>query len=523
MEERRKPQNMPRHERCSECGSRKWYLQDGLRFCSRGHQIEGFIQFDISEDKESGRLGVVSRREKEIRDSEKRHLTGADGKALYLEAVQLLLRNQVVWLIKQKGCRKEIETVVQDMWDLRIRGSSSSYPEDDGAPQKQTETFSSLSPPAKATTSWKRRSRADFWNSERGADWPMPRLPETLALCYVGSQLLRTPLRHGELLDWANNGCMPYKTIFHDLPREMQDRMPSAYQKALKLPLGSRLRGAELSKTVLELTLSYHLNYSIAFPDVCHVPLLIEFARLLALPAESVITTKRLTVLLNSRFSFPTNKGKILLLDHPEIHLVTLLVIATKLCFPLKDKPIILDGNNASFLPSLDWKSWKHVTSLSSNDRVPIRARVNFNKTTPSQLVHTDDDDFEAHVTRVLSCGGAQRNENAIGHFFTTASLPELAPAVPEPSEERDHGNTCQPLGGTPESHLEVGATGRSAAQSHEYEAFRSVEDLTDIAAEFYSAAGNVVGISTHLMVRAVYAQEQKMISWQKMRRGSRR
>ncbi|GAB0141341.1 hypothetical protein EsHS_00001940 [Epichloe bromicola] len=40
MEERRELRKLPRGERCPECGSQKFYLQDGLRFCSRGHQIE---------------------------------------------------------------------------------------------------------------------------------------------------------------------------------------------------------------------------------------------------------------------------------------------------------------------------------------------------------------------------------------------------------------------------------------------------------------------------------------------------
>ena len=40
MEARRDLRRMPKGERCPECGSQKWYLQDGLRFCARGHQIE---------------------------------------------------------------------------------------------------------------------------------------------------------------------------------------------------------------------------------------------------------------------------------------------------------------------------------------------------------------------------------------------------------------------------------------------------------------------------------------------------
>ena len=221
---------MPRGERCPECGSAKWYLQDGLRFCSRGHQIEvrfkteqgkyvdiltehqGFIQFDVGEDEDAGRMGAVTRREKEVRSSEKRQLSGQEGKSLYLEAVQLLLRNLVLCLIREKGYREELETVVRDLWDLRIRGSSGLATADDDAAAGQLEMFSSQSLPEENKVIWKSRARAQSWDAERGADWPMPTLPETLGLCYLASVLLRIPTRLGEVLHWANNGTIPYKT-----------------------------------------------------------------------------------------------------------------------------------------------------------------------------------------------------------------------------------------------------------------------------------------------------------------------
>lgn len=159
----------------------------------------------------------MTRRQKETRERERRQLAGPEGKALYLEALQLLLRNQVLWLVHKKGYRAELETVVRDLWDLRIRGFSSLARQDDGdAAPVQLEMFSSQTPPEADQAAWKSRSRAQSWRPERGADWPIPRLPETLALCCLGSLLVRTPTRLGGLLDWANNGHMPYKTAVSD-------------------------------------------------------------------------------------------------------------------------------------------------------------------------------------------------------------------------------------------------------------------------------------------------------------------
>jgi hypothetical protein len=64
----------------------------------------------------------------------------------------------------------------------------------------------------------------------------------------------------------------------------MQDRLPSAYTKALKLPLRSSLKGFDLHNAVMDLALSYHHNYGIIFPDVNETPTLVHYVRQLALP-----------------------------------------------------------------------------------------------------------------------------------------------------------------------------------------------------------------------------------------------
>jgi hypothetical protein len=66
----------------------------------------------------------------------------------------------------------------------------------------------------------------------------------------------------------------------------MQDRMPSNYTKVLKLPLRSPLGGSELYSTVMDLVISYHLNYGMTLPDMNHIPMLMQYAKLLALPGK---------------------------------------------------------------------------------------------------------------------------------------------------------------------------------------------------------------------------------------------
>ena len=159
-------------------------------------------------------MGRVARKEKKQKTKEKRQIHGHAGKALYLEALQLVLRNQILWLVTSKGYLEELETVVRDLWDLRIRGFGS------GPSQTEAEdTDTSLEVFSSQTTDGtsgepilRSKARAKSWDPERGSSWPLPRVIDTVALVYLGCLLLRTPTYIGELQIWANNGHFPYKS-----------------------------------------------------------------------------------------------------------------------------------------------------------------------------------------------------------------------------------------------------------------------------------------------------------------------
>ncbi|PFH62716.1 hypothetical protein XA68_12394 [Ophiocordyceps unilateralis] len=555
MGDRQVLQRMPPGEECPDCGSRRWYLQDGLRFCSRGHHIEGFVEFDVDEEEGGGQLGRVARKEKEARKAENRQLSGPKGKALYLEAVQLLLRNQALWLINSKGLCEEMETVVRDLWDLRIRGSSFlSSTEDEG----EMEIFSSTPQPAEDRVAWMPRARAQRWDPERGAGWPMPRLPETIALCYLGAQLLRIPTRQVDLLNWANDGGMPYKTVFRDLPREMQERMPNPYARALKLPLRDSLTGEELSRTVMDLGLSYHLNYDMVFPEPRHVPLLVQYAKSLALPVESVIATKRLAALLGSRFHIPARNSRILPLDHPEIHLVALLVVATKLLFPFSDCQQSIKGHGNSYLPRFDWDAWRRSMPQPPTEGDLRERGPGCEIATPNQVAQMNDKKFKEYLAHDFSRCLDDRFENPLSELFASNDASEFKPSGAEYPEADAHveahklsseppldevdvlkeearqflsqtfeqpagelndapvPGAAQPLrqtSGPPPKPEQIKSAETVTPGNTLYSAFRSVEDLSEMAAAFYRAAGDAAGITLDLLVRAVYAQEQRLIS----------
>lgn len=174
--------------------------------------IQGFVQFDLGEEEDSGKMGMVTRKEKERKERERKHLTGLAGKSLFLEALQLILRYQLSWMIHEKGFREELETVVRDLWDLRIRAFSSLVPDETEAPDT-LEVFSSQPLPDEGEIVEKPTSTNRNWDADRGSNWPMPKMSDTLGLCYLGCLLLRIPIRIGEIFQWVTSNNMPYNRV----------------------------------------------------------------------------------------------------------------------------------------------------------------------------------------------------------------------------------------------------------------------------------------------------------------------
>jgi RNA polymerase I-specific transcription initiation factor RRN7 len=73
----------------------------------------------------------------------------------------------------------------------------------------------------------------------------------------------------------------------------MQERMPSPYVRAIQLASRSGLRGEDLHSTVMDLVLSYKLNYEMTFPLLNHVPMIVEYTRELCLPGRRTYGTSK--------------------------------------------------------------------------------------------------------------------------------------------------------------------------------------------------------------------------------------
>ena len=236
----RETHRFPKGETCAECPARRYYHEGGRRYCERGHQIEGYVQFDIDAEDNFGKQGRIIRKKKEANVKQKKHMGGNEAKELYLECLQLILRKQIAWMIKDKGFDAELESVCRDLWQLRIRGfvgltaavrnqndkgkgkenggSSQATTQSQSQPSESRLVMYSSQAESEATTNddalshLQSRSRQDQLRikSWSGESWVLPTAMDTLAIVYLGCLLRQEALRIGELVAWARNNRIPY-------------------------------------------------------------------------------------------------------------------------------------------------------------------------------------------------------------------------------------------------------------------------------------------------------------------------
>lgn len=144
-------------------------------------------------------------------------LTGREAAELYLQCYQLILWKQCFWLVSEKGFPKELETVVRDLWSLQL---GILHGDHWGGYTFGSLGFSSTSEGENTDSDGmsltSRRSR----KSDGGRD-KLPKLIETLALCYLGTVLMRLPTSVGEIYQWAAREEMVFTRAVSDEPTSL--------------------------------------------------------------------------------------------------------------------------------------------------------------------------------------------------------------------------------------------------------------------------------------------------------------
>ncbi|KAB5572354.1 putative ribosomal protein [Coniochaeta sp. 2T2.1] len=531
----------PKGQTCSECPARRYYTESGFRYCQNGHRVEGFIEYDIDlEGDNYGQSGAISRRQREKRETQRKHLSGNEARELYLECLQLILRKQIAWLVRERNLPQKLEGVVRDLWELRVAAfgglrlglvegkgkgkGRSEAPESGSESQSQSQRYYSSQGETEAETEnegegvgrGRRKRRVRRWDVKEGQRWPLPDMMEGLGLVYLGCLAMRLPVRMGDLFRWARSGRLLYVRAITEVPNKMWQRLPAQHRGMLDGKISS-LTGGKLHEAVASLVAGYAQNYKMVFPPLNAPLLLLRYLRELALPLEVYVYAEKLVSLLRLDFSFSaTAETKF---KDPETLLVASVVLAGKLLFPFEKDERHRTGTSEHSLAdiTMDWTKWA--------ESYPIRKQQkrDFEKTTSAVVYDMTPEDMDSYLdwyqeTQIMP----EQEIREIDRLFPLLQI--NPPALLDGDLEEDEADIEARIHEVRKhvywADLQPDVDGESSQvikRGKQNRRYQDAEDFSGPAKVFHERAAEYSGLSVQKLLNAVYRLEQKLWYWQQV------
>ncbi|GAB7337086.1 hypothetical protein MBLNU457_g2487t1 [Dothideomycetes sp. NU457] len=469
-------------------------------------RLSGLVTVDEDELPTTGRR-VLRQKDDDVGQSA---LSGRDALEHYLVCLQLIIWKQAHWMISQQGFPPELETIIRDLWTIRIQHLQTRLNDDD----EQVEQF--FSSQTEADTSGDESSSKARKRSDR-----LPSLITGPCLIYLACMLLRSPLITADMYNWISDGQLIYYQAFKSLDIVMRNRLPSRYHDLLNPRV---LLKMERLQTALADTIEYYgLFAGMECPPSNHRLWLYRFVRELHFPLEVYAATLRLADLLGVNFDHtndPTQRERLKALKPPENRLIILVVISVKLLFPLDGQDRMPRKPTELAVLGLDWTTWMQARRDLSSAKTTNTEELSYNqalRTTDVDVMSMSEDKLDQYMDWYANAyveeqpSEKRRNHSEIG--FRKAMYRMFPISRPEMTDHID------------DSALNPGANLASTARQDEaiktiqarlkplrvlndqaveetyakitrpgdhHEQYRSPDDLTSTAKVLYEEAANV-------------------------------
>ncbi|KAF2849671.1 hypothetical protein T440DRAFT_490274 [Plenodomus tracheiphilus IPT5] len=521
------------------CRSRRYDEgEDGFLYCQNGHRQGGLVRGDDDEDNLMTAARTVTRKKKEIDENTKKiakHFSGRQAFDLYLKSLQLILRRQIWFLVHEQGLPPELETVIYDLWALRIAQLSDKIASDtsESESQSQSQVFNTLETDDGDTSDDERGMlKNTAYRGERKLA-SMPNLNDTLALCYLGILTLRLPITPGDIYAWVTDGKMAYRRAIKLVPLAMRDRLPATYHAVLDQQ--TLFKHKRFYNTVTDLQIGYSKDHSIIWPAL-NVPLLLyRYVREMALPLELYDATTRLADLLGYNFALHGNDKKRLGIRHlPEAQLIGCVLVCVKLLYPLDDRQRSPLSSTEPTSTTLDWDAWcKRVNAATAdsgegNEHFTTEDLIKLQeKDVLSMLPEQLDQYMDFYADAFLDDAEIQRTkENDDFRHALYSMFPIEGHGEPRPPKELSNPvslpEQMEIVKAVHSSMTPVAAASDEAAgpellrPGQAYHVWKKEEQLPDRAKVLYEKAAKLAGLSMDLLVKAVFFTEAKIEQWRR-------
>lgn len=408
---------------------------------------------------------------------------------------------------------------MRDLWALRLQRVQSKVSYDsDTDTERPSQQFSSQSEAETTDTESSRRGRR---RRKQKASDSTPSLLDLLGLCYVGMLLLREPVTVADIFSWVRKGELLYYWAARKVPLGMRERLPGVYQVFLEPR--TVLQPMTLLKKTLELLKLFGGEFGMSVPPINHTLVLYRWLRQLLLPIEVFTVTQRLAKFLGVDFCWAMNTkaGSLVAFRSPEVRLMALVVITTKLLFPFDDiERTPLSAEDPPAL-SFDWSQWVRIQSEEGETRLRFDRALDLSEADIMDLADDKLDDYLDWYQDNIATEEIRERGKAGEDADFRRTLLRLFPTTPtgktpSTSSSRTVTAKLQEMQQTLKARLvvpedEEGGSGRVNRMGSFYRRFRSEAELEGPIGRFYEEAAKLAGLGLRDLVRVVFSIERMM------------
>lgn len=356
---------------CINCGNIDFEDENGILVCTNcGRQQEGGAQ-QTGEDDEHFAPGKVTKRKLDrTKTKTSRIYRGAKAYRLYLQAWQHILWKQVhVFCHGDIKLPTELWTVVKDVWTLMVSRSVSRFE------TPSIETGNLVTETHDIEVARDTDTTLDTTTDGVRSQILTPKLLDTISLIYIACVLLHLPLSVHKLHDLVITETIPFIRAIRHVPYEMSSKLPSEHQLALDTTTIPSAK--DIHQNIFQLADELHKHFNLVLPTLNWKPLLLLHLQDLDLPTEIYPAVQGIAAMAGFDFSYktrdkqdlddsaikPRTRRRISPLAWPETQLLSLIVIAANLLFPLTPHTSSTHTN-----PQFSWSAWATAARNNSSD-----------------------------------------------------------------------------------------------------------------------------------------------------------
>lgn len=305
----------------------------------------------------------------------------------------------------------------------------------------------------------------------------------------------------------------------------MRARLPGLYQEFLEPQ--ELIQAQTIQQNIMDVLMMLEVDFGMAAPPINTPLLLYRWIQDLALPLEIFTASQRLARVLNVDGAF-TKDGSSIVLRYPEVRLMALVVIATKMLLPFDEIERYPTSATELAVFAMNWDEWVKVHRPDHNHTVDssqlsFEEAFNFAET---NCLDAADETLDAYLdwynTNIASEEVRTRGQAGRDADFRRA-LFKMFPVQTETHTRTKQKSTV--TGGEVEAKLrQIQSTlvPKATVEQNQdtkdtprpgtyYRRFRHVEDLSGPAKIFFEEAAKLAGSSLESMVQAVFLTERKV------------